>query len=178
MENSTWKIYPHVLKNCRCFGRDFYRRVFGWWHFLRYQSNNEKQCFRNVTKKGSMSPATSTFIKNPLKKLPEALEAKLQPHDGSLTHLLQAIKLEGLHLWFVFFGGNRGPRFSSFSTGQPHWGNPTPPPPKWSKQVFGWWIIWWNWSDDVISKGILLGEFGLVSEKVTASNSVIHPELL
>ena len=127
MEKSTWKIYPHVLKNCRCFGRDFYRRVFGWWHFLRYQSNNEKQCFRNVTKKGSMSPATSTFIKNPLKKLPEALEAKLQPHDGSLTHLLQAIKLEGLHLWFVFFGGNRGPRFSSFSTGQPHWGNPTPP---------------------------------------------------
>lgn len=162
MENSTFNLptCTHVLQ---VLWKRFLSARF-WMMTFSQVPVTMKNTAPEMWPKGSMSPATSTFIKIHWFTNTEALEAKLQPHDGSLTHLLQAIKLEGF-IFGLFFWGNLIGEIRP------------PPPPKWSKQFLGWWIIWWNWSDDVISKGILLGEFGLVSEKVTASNSVIHPEL-
>lgn len=88
--NSYWKtphlICPHVLTIAGALEQMFFSSRF-W-----------MMTFSQVTMKNSapkMWPPTWLPLQR-VKTWPftEALETKLQPHDGSLTHLLQAVELE------------------------------------------------------------------------------------
>lgn len=103
MENSTFNLptCTHVLQ---VLWKRFLSARF-WMMTFSQVPVTMKNTAPEMWPKGSMSPATSTFIKIHWFTNTEALEAKLQPHDGSLTHLLQAIKLEGF-IFGLFFWGN------------------------------------------------------------------------